>query len=78
MPSVLSRIAAIVQAKVEVVVDPDERIGRLPIDSITMAEILLEIEREFKIRADDGMLDVATVRELASYVEELADNAGKS
>lgn len=78
MSSVLSRIEAIVQAKVEVDVDPDDLIVRLPIDSITMAEIMLEIEREFKIRADDRMLDVATVRELASYVEELANKVGQS
>ena len=78
MSSVLSRIEAIVQAKVEVDVDPDDLIVRLPIDSITMAEIMLEIEREFKIRADDRMLDVATVRELASFVEELANKVAQS
>lgn len=69
MADVLARIVKIVEQQLEVAVDPDEPFGRLPIDSIMMAEMMMFIESEFKIRADERMLDVGSLRELAHYIE---------
>ena len=38
------------------------------VDSVGMAELTVEIERDFKIAVDDQILNVETVQELADYV----------
>lgn len=41
------------------------------VDSVGMAELTVEIERDFAIRVDDQILNVDTVQELADYVRQL-------
>jgi acyl carrier protein len=71
MTILLDRILAILEEKTDVKIDPDEPFGHLPIDSITMAELVVQVEKEFKIRADERMLEVGSVRELAELIERL-------
>lgn len=40
------------------------------VDSVGMAELTVEIERDFAIRVDDQILSVDTVQELADYVRQ--------
>ncbi len=41
------------------------------VDSVGMAELTVEIERDFKIAVDDQILNVETVQELADYVRAM-------
>jgi acyl carrier protein len=38
------------------------------VDSVGMAELTFQIEKDFGIRVDDQILDVDTVEELVAYV----------
>ncbi len=40
------------------------------IDSVTMAELTFELERHFKIRVGDDVVQVETIGELVEYVRE--------
>lgn len=40
------------------------------VDSVGMAELTLEIEKQFNVRVDDSILDVETVQELADYIRQ--------
>ncbi len=41
------------------------------VDSVGMAELTVEIEREFKVVVDEQILNVETVQELADYVRSM-------
>lgn len=47
------------------------------VDSVGMAELTLEIEEQFDIRVDDGIVHTETVQELADYVRERQAIAGR-
>ncbi len=38
------------------------------VDSVGMAELTYDIEKEFGITVDDGILEIDTVQELADYI----------
>lgn len=38
------------------------------VDSVGMAELTFDIEKQFGIRVDDSVLDVDTIQELADYI----------
>ncbi|MCA9193400.1 MAG: acyl carrier protein [Planctomycetales bacterium] len=38
------------------------------VDSVGMAELTLELERDYGIHVDETVLDVETVEELANYI----------
>lgn len=40
------------------------------VDSVGMAELTLEIEKQFNVRVDDSILDIDTVQELADYIRQ--------
>ena len=40
----------------------------LGVDSIGMAELTVELEKEFNIQIQDDIVDVETVQELADYI----------
>ncbi len=40
------------------------------VDSVGMAELTFDIEKQFKIHVDDGVLEVDTVQDLANYIRE--------
>lgn len=46
-----------------------DRIDRLGIDSLAMAEMIYDLESTFQIRTDDELLDLATLEELCLYIE---------
>ena len=47
----------------------DERLGNLGIDSLDLAHMIDVIERRFRIRVDDEIMEVDTVEELIQYIE---------
>ena len=47
----------------------DDSLALAGLDSVTMAELTLTLERQFAIRVDDSVLDVDTIAELAAYVQ---------
>lgn len=40
------------------------------VDSVGMAELTFDIEKQFKIHVDDGVLEVDTVQDLVDYIRE--------
>jgi acyl carrier protein len=48
----------------------------LGVDSVGMAELTFQIEKDFGIRVDDDVLDVETIADLADYIRQ-RQNAGK-
>ena len=40
------------------------------VDSVGMAELTFDIEKEFKIHVDDGVLEIDTVQDLVDYIRE--------
>lgn len=49
---------------------PAEALTALGIDSVELAEFIGVIEKRFCIRVDETVFDVATLEELARYVDE--------
>ncbi|MCU0716504.1 MAG: acyl carrier protein [Pirellula sp.] len=47
---------------------PDDSLAVLGVDSVAMAELTFELEKQFSIQIDDDILDVDTIRELTHYV----------
>lgn len=45
-----------------------DSLGSLGIDSLRMAQLATELERRFRFRVDEELLDIDTVEELAEYV----------
>jgi acyl carrier protein len=48
----------------------DDSLLLIGVDSVGMAELTIEIEKQFNVRVDDSILDVQTVQELADYVRQ--------
>jgi acyl carrier protein len=42
----------------------------LGIDSVGMAELTYDLEQMYKIKVDDGLLNVDTVQDLVDYVRQ--------
>ena len=47
---------------------PDDSLALIGVDSVAMAELTFELEKNFNIRIDDEILDIDTIRELTHYV----------
>jgi acyl carrier protein len=54
---------------------PDESFAAIGVDSLAMAELVVEIEQMFAVETDDRILEVDTVDELAAYVQQLRGEA---
>ncbi|MFO0941207.1 MAG: acyl carrier protein [Pirellulales bacterium] len=48
----------------------DDSLLLLGIDSVGMAELTYDIEKQFNISIDDTLLDVDTVQDLANYIRQ--------
>lgn len=46
----------------------DDSLALIGVDSVAMAELTFELEKQFSIKIDDEILDVDTIRELTHYV----------
>ena len=49
---------------------PDDSLQLIGVDSVGMAELTFEIEKQFGIEVDDSILDVDTVQDLANYIRQ--------
>ncbi len=47
---------------------PEDSLAMIGVDSVAMAELTFELEKQFSIQIDDDILDVDTIRELTKYV----------
>lgn len=68
--SLEDQVLQIVRSKVEVPVTLESKLDAIGLDSLAMAEVVFELETQFKIRTDDRILDLRTVREVAQFVAE--------
>ncbi len=48
----------------------EDSLSVLGVDSVSMAEFTLEIEKNFGIRVDDEVLSIDSVGQLAEYIRE--------
>ncbi len=58
-----------------------DSLALIGVDSVGMAELTFELERQFGIRVNEDVVDVETVGELVDYVRakvELKKDAGKN
>lgn len=55
-----------------------DSLGFLGVDSVGMAELTVEIERDFGIPVGDDIVSVDTVQELADYIRERLEPANKA
>ena len=69
MNSVATVLADLIQKKTGVRPQPDDSFATLEVDSLAMAELTAEVEKEFEIRVREDVMDVTTVGELAAYIE---------
>ena len=51
----------------------DDGLAFIGVDSIGMAELTVEIERDFGIKVSDDIVGVDTVQDLADYIRERLD-----
>lgn len=49
---------------------PKDSLASIGVDSIGMAEMTLDLEKNFGIRVDDDIVEVDSVEDLARYVRE--------
>ncbi len=63
---------------VEVEPKPSDSLALIGLDSVAMAELTFELEKSFKIRFDEDIVDVETVSELVEYVRQKTLNVPRS
>lgn len=51
-----------------------DELGLLGVDSVGMAELTVEIEKDFGIPVRDDILGVETVQQLVDYIRERVDS----
>jgi len=56
-------------------VSTTESLNSLGVDSLRMAQLATELERRFRFRVDEELLDVETAEELAEYVRSRSTRA---
>lgn len=66
------KVIAIVQKKAPMPVSIDDDLDSVGLDSLAMAELVFEIESSFSIRTDDRLLEMKTLRDVVTYVQEVA------
>jgi acyl carrier protein len=57
-------------AKFDIRPQLEDSLSLLGVDSIGMAELTVDIEKQFGFRVDDDILSVETVQQLADYIRE--------
>lgn len=65
------RLQAMVENRFGKRLGQDDSFAAIGIDSLSMAEFSLAIEKEFNVRMDEGVLDLESVTELAKYIDDL-------
>ena len=56
-------------------VETTDSLDSLGVDSLRMVQLATELERRFKFRVDEELLDVETVEELAEYVRAKSETS---
>jgi len=69
MHEVRRKLAELIRGKTGVMPRSSDTFASLKIDSLSMAELTVEVEKAFGIRVEEDVLDVETVAELAEYIE---------
>lgn len=64
------RLLSAVNDELGVDAQPGDSLDRLGVDSLRLAEFVLELEKSFGFRADQDIFEVETLSELARYIEE--------
>ncbi len=62
------RLLASVHRRLGVEAAIGDRLDSLGVDSLRLADFVSDLEREFRIRADQDIFDVETLQELAHYI----------
>jgi acyl carrier protein len=70
---VAQKIIAIVNAKSYTPVTLDSTFESLGLDSLSMAEVIFEVESAFNIRTNERILDLHNLREVVDYVRYEVD-----
>ncbi len=78
MDSIESKLVAQLARKFGQQPDLDDRLSYIGVDSVGMAELTVEIEREFGIKVAEDIFGVDTVRELAAYIRQRQGTAASS
>lgn len=55
----------------------DDGLAYIGVDSIGMAELTVELERDFGIKVGDDIVSVDTVKDLADYIRERLESNAK-
>ncbi len=71
MDEVESVVVAAIAAKIDRQPRLSDDLARVGIDSLSMAEIALEIEQRLGVRLDEGILDQQTVGDLVHHICQL-------
>ena len=74
--TITEQVIAIVRTKTPHPVTADSTLDSVGLDSLAMAEIIFEIESQFKIRADERLLDLRSFREVINYVVQALKKRG--
>lgn len=69
MTPIQAQILQVIASKTEGRPALEDRIDQLGIDSLTMAEMIYDLESTFQIQTDDELLDLVTLKELCAYIE---------
>lgn len=51
-------------------ITPSTDLSRLGVDSLSMADLIMDLEDEFNIRVDQEIFDIDTARGLAVYITQ--------
>ncbi|MCR9295567.1 MAG: acyl carrier protein [bacterium] len=78
MDSIESKLVAQLGRKFGQQPDLDDRLSYIGVDSVGMAELTVEIEKEFGIKVAEDIFSVDTVRELAAYIRQRQSTAASS
>ena len=54
----------------------NDSLALLGVDSVGMAELTFDLEKQFGIHVDDSVLEIDTVEELAAYIRQRQNRAG--
>ena len=66
--TIAEKVRAIVAAKTNFPVTADSTFDSLGLDSLAMAEVIFEIESAFRIHADERLLDLRSIGDVAAFV----------
>ena len=68
MDAVEQKILELLQKNLGVVPKLSDELSLLGVDSVGMAELTFDLEKQFRIHVDDAVLDIITVADLVGYV----------